>query len=440
MLTKQEISAYQEARSVHSNKLCHAPFTNLYFNTEGHVAVCWLTFYNPVIYDESKSLKDIWHDVKFQSIREHIGRNDLSKYCQTCEQHLKQGNHVNVLAKAYDTAPSDGDYPSIIEFELENTCNLACTMCNGLLSSTIRKDREGKPPLKSPYGKKFREDLKEFIPHLSEARFNGGEPFLIQQYWPIWEDIMETNPSVKMTMATNGSVLNSRVKDILTRGNIHLNISMDGFSKETYESIRVGGNFDRLMKNLDYFISFCAKHNRTLCIMVNPLRQNWWEMPDFVNWVNAQNIRIWFNSIIKPEDQSLWALSPEKLQEVYDTLKAATIKPKPSSCSQEVYEHNVSTYTNLIHNQIHNWLIEARRREESPIDSLPSDKDFVSLIRPHLPPNHDFFKLFSRLKDEQKQALKKAIHPQNVVFSAAQMKSMHEKELQEAIDALVASK
>ena len=263
---------------------------------------------------------------------------------------------------------------------------------------------------------------------------------MIQQYWPIWEDIMETNPSVKMTMATNGSVLNSRVKDILTRGNIHLNISMDGFSKETYESIRVGGNFDRLMKNLDYFISFCAKHNRTLCIMVNPLRQNWWEMPDFVNWVNAQNIRIWFNSIIKPEDQSLWALSPEKLQEVYDTLKAATIKPKPLSCSQEVYEHNVSTYTNLIHNQIHNWLIEARRREESPIDSLPSDKDFVSLIRPHLPPNHDFFKLFSRLKDEQKQALKKAIHPQNVVFSAAQMKSMHEKELQEAIDALVASK
>ena len=440
MLTKQEISAYQEARSVHSNKLCHAPFTNLYFNTEGHVAVCWLTFYNPVVYNESKSLKDIWHDVKFQSIREHIGRNDLSKYCQTCEQHLKQGNHVNVLAKAYDTAPSDGDYPSIIEFELENTCNLACTMCNGLLSSTIRKDREGKPPLKSPYGKKFREDLKEFIPHLSEARFNGGEPFLIQQYWPIWEDIMAINPSVKMTMATNGSVLNSRVKDILTRGNIHLNISMDGFSKETYESIRVGGNFDRLMKNLDYFISFCAKHNRTLCIMVNPLRQNWWEMPDFVNWVNAQNIRIWFNSIIKPEDQSLWALAPEKLQEVYDTLKAATIKPKPSSCSQEVYEHNVSTYSNLIHNQIHNWLIEARRREESPIDSLPSDKDFVSLIRPYLPPNHDFFKLFSRLKDEQKQALKKAIHPQNVVFSSAQMKSMHEKELQEAIDALVASK
>lgn len=440
MLTKQEISAYQEARGVHSNKLCHAPFTNLYFNTEGHVAVCWLTFYNPVIYNESKSLKDIWHDVKFQSIREHIGRNDLSKYCQTCEQHLKQGNHVNVLAKAYDTAPSDGDYPSIIEFELENTCNLACTMCNGLLSSTIRKDREGKPPLKSPYGKKFREDLKEFIPHLSEARFNGGEPFLIQQYWPIWEDIMAINPSVKMTMATNGSVLNSRVKDILTRGNIHLNISMDGFSKETYESIRVGGNFDRLMKNLDYFIAFCAKHNRTLCIMVNPLRQNWWEMPDFVNWVNAQNIRIWFNSIIKPEDQSLWALAPEKLQEVYDTLKEATIKPKPSSCSQEVYEHNVSTYSNLIHNQIHNWLIEARRREESPSDSLPSDKDFVSLIRPHLPPNHDFFKLFSRLKDEQKQALKKAIHPQNVVFSAAQMKSMHEKELQEAIDALVASK
>ena len=251
---------------------------------------------------------------------------------------------------------------------------------------------------------------------------------------------MAINPAVKMTMATNGSVLNSRVKDVLTRGNIHLNISMDGFSKETYESIRVGGNFERLMKNLDYFIAFCADHNRTLCIMVNPMRQNWWEMPDFVNWVNTQNIRIWFNSIIKPEDQSIWALSPEKLQEVYDTLNAATINPKPSLCSQEVYEHNVSTYTNLVHNQIHNWLIDAHRQEESSSDSLPTDKDFVSLIRPHLPLNHDFFKLFPRLKDEQKKALKKAIHQQNVVFSAAQMEDMRQKALQEAIDTLVASK
>ena len=77
---------------------------------------------------------------------------------------------------------------------------------------------------------------------------------------------------------------------------------MDGFSKETYESSQVSGNWKPTNEQLlDYFIAFYFK-NITAAIMVTPLHQNWWEMSDFVNWVDLQNIRIWFNSIIKPED------------------------------------------------------------------------------------------------------------------------------------------
>jgi MoaA/NifB/PqqE/SkfB family radical SAM enzyme len=75
----------------------------------------------------------------------------------------------------------------MMELEIENTCNLECVMCIGELSSAIRKNRDKLPPIKSPYNEAFVEQLEEFIPHLKELRFNGGEPFLINSVFRIFE-------------------------------------------------------------------------------------------------------------------------------------------------------------------------------------------------------------------------------------------------------------
>lgn len=367
-LSSDVIKAYNSSRSIKQKKhICHAPFNNMYFNTEGHIAVCWLTFNNPVVYTEKKTLREIWQDAKLNSLRQNVKENNLQAGCGTCEKHLKEGNFVNVLARAYDNDYALTDYPSIMEFELENVCNLACTMCNGMLSSSIRKDREKLPPLVSPYGEKFIEELKEFIPHLKEARFNGGEPFLIKTYFKIWDLILAINPAVKITIATNGSVLNARVKDYLKRGNFHLNISMDGFSKEIYESIRINGNHAKLHENFEWFRDYCNENDRTLCIMINPMRQNWWEMIDFLNWCNKHSVHLWFNSIIRPEDQAIWNLSASELQNIYTTLHKAEILPNINT-SKNIYDYNVKTYRNLVEQQIKTWWEEAisRENEEGP--------------------------------------------------------------------------
>jgi len=224
--------------------LCHAPFNNMYFNSLGDVANCWLTFNDVEQYDESRSIRDIWFGEKFTKLREAIKAYDLDYKCQTCKHYLETGNHVNVLAKAYDNDFPITPFPSMLEFELSNVCNLECTMCTGLLSSAIRKNREKLPKLKSPYGDKFIEELREFIPHLHEARFNGGEPFLINIYWKIWDAIIELHPKLKMTIATNGSVLTDRVKNYLARGNFHINLSIDSLDKDIYAAIRVNGDLD----------------------------------------------------------------------------------------------------------------------------------------------------------------------------------------------------
>ena len=55
-------------------------------------------------------------------------------------------------------------WPKHIEFALSNTCNLQCVQCSGELSSAIRAQREHRPPLRSPYGDAFFDEIQEFLP------------------------------------------------------------------------------------------------------------------------------------------------------------------------------------------------------------------------------------------------------------------------------------
>lgn len=370
VLSDALIAQYNSTRSVSDKTLlCHAPFTNMYFNTEGHVALCWKTFHRHETYSENRSIMDIWKGENFEKIRSGIKDCQLDFGCQECKNHILEKNFVNVLSKAYDTNHIHPDYPTIMEFELSNSCNLGCSMCNGNLSSTIRKNREKLPPLKSPYGEKFIHELRQFIPHLKEARFNGGEPFLINQYYQIWDDVIKLNPSLRMVIATNGTVLNTKVKEYMGKANFHFNISIDGMSPETYEGIRKGGSFSRLMDNLDYFIEYCRKNDRTICIMINPLRQNWWEMPEFVSFCNERNIHLWFNTIMKPANQALWSLPANELKHIYDSLKSE--KPKTRGIiPSDIERYNLKTYQNLVEQQILTWYKAAvdRPRKEAPVE------------------------------------------------------------------------
>src|SRR5205814_4784152 len=103
--------------------------------------------------------------------------------------------------------PHNPERPRIMEFCLENTCNLACVMCNSLLSSSIRKN-EHLPPLKKQYDEHFADQLIPYIPYLKEAIFSGGEPFLIPLYYKIWEQMLDINPDITICVVTNGSTLN----------------------------------------------------------------------------------------------------------------------------------------------------------------------------------------------------------------------------------------
>src|SRR5688572_27730166 len=270
-LPVEVITAYNAARSKpNSTHICHAPFSNMYFNVHGDCAPCWLTFIEPDSYPQ-KSIREIWFGEKYQTLRKRLLENDLTHKCNVCLKNLQGGNYTSVLARAYDIN-QPAEYPSMMELELSNTCNLECVMCIGELSSSIRKNRERLPAIKNAYDDNFVAQLEEFIPHLKELRFNGGEPFLINAVFKIFEKVEKLNPKLKIVIATNGTVMNYKVKEWLGKLNIHINFSLDSLTPEIYEAIRVNAHFDRVMEHFLFYRQYTKENNRTMCLMVNPMR------------------------------------------------------------------------------------------------------------------------------------------------------------------------
>lgn len=365
------IADYTASRGkLDSTYICHAPFSNMYFNVHGDCAPCWLTFIDPDSYKD-KSIREIWFGEKYQTLRSKLLNYDLSFRCSVCLKNLQSGNFTSVLAKAYDVNPIQ-EYPSMMELEIENTCNLECVMCIGELSSAIRKNRDKLPPIKSPYNEAFVEQLEEFIPHLKELRFNGGEPFLINAVFRIFEKVEKLNPTLKIVIATNGTVWNYKVREWLEKLNIHINFSLDSLTPEIYEAIRVNAHFDRVMEHFLHFRKYCLENKRTMCLMVNPMRNNWHEMPEFIRFVNKHNINIWFNTIHRPEEWSIWALPSATLQNIHTELSQVSFTKEERSGSLSVY--NIGIYNNLVNVQIKNWWKEAVERE-----AREKDKTVVEL-------------------------------------------------------------
>ena len=64
-------------------------------------------------------------------------------------------------------------------------------------------------------------------------------------------------------------------------------VSLDGVTRETYESIRRNASFERVMANLRYFSDYTRRRGTTLTAAVCPMTHNWQELPAIVDVLRA---------------------------------------------------------------------------------------------------------------------------------------------------------
>ncbi|NSW45212.1 MAG: radical SAM protein [Bacteroidales bacterium] len=318
---KHIIKGYNKTRNFYWRpKICYAPFNSIRFSLSGNMYFCcYNRFYSLGKYPEV-SIREAWNGAKAQEFRSYITDKNLSLGCHACYTKLLSQNFYSVGARIYDGYKARKQGPSLMEFEISNICNLECVMCNGENSSLIRKNREKGEPYPIVYDEAFVEQIKEFIPYLEEARFVGGEPFLSELYFKIWNEIIHINPKTKINVLTNGTILNDRILDLYKKHNFHISFSIDSVKKETYESIRVNANYDKVMHNFQTIYELSRKLNKELSVNICPIQANMWEIPDMIEYYSKLNVPIIIHTVVYPVNLSISNLTKEQLKKYLEFL------------------------------------------------------------------------------------------------------------------------
>ncbi len=373
-LPLQILNNYNKGRAIKDKRLaCLAPFNSMYFLPEGRVIpCCYNRGFDYGTYPEN-NLHDVWFGDKALQFRNWIRENKFHDGCSLCVDQMRAGNNEGVHTRMFDFDDSRmltnikadekityehlkaiKHYPEILEFELDITCNLECIMCHGNHSSLIRKNRENRPALKNPYDKNFVEQLREFIPHVKTARFLGGEPFLSDIYYDIWELFGQMNPEAEIHITTNATIYNGRVRDLLNRLNVNIILSIDSFVKETYEAIRLNAKADKVFANIESFAEYSRSKGKRMCITICPMKQNRLEIPDIVEFCNQKDYMLYINTVIWPETTALRFMTVEEMEQTLLCWK----KAKLSNVTAQ-HRHN-NEQLNGLTNQLQLWLNDKR--------------------------------------------------------------------------------
>ena len=319
--------------------VCHVPMRSLYFGFGGIVTACCFNRNYVLGKFPENSIAEIIHGEKRKTLQEYLSKTDFSYGCQFCKDMIASSDYMSVGARFADAFPDMCDLPSEMVFELDNTCNLRCEMCNAKFSSA----HDGGKRTVTPYDNDiFIEQLKPFIPHLVETKFLGGEPFLSDIYPQIWELIIAINPQCKIRIQSNGTVLNEKIKAILQRGNFQIGLSIDTLNPERYAKIRNGAKIEKSLENIDFFSRISLKNGENMSISVCPMKENRFDIPDLVKFCNEKDIFIYFNDV-STEGYTLGELSEQELDEL-----ATFYKENSPKASDSVSKYNDKVFSNLI--------------------------------------------------------------------------------------------
>jgi radical SAM protein with 4Fe4S-binding SPASM domain len=131
--------------------------------------------------------------------------------------------------------------PIVVDLEPSNSCNFRCSHCE-----ITYKDRERKNLSKGQY-----DVIMSNFPYALRVKLQGeGEPFLNDLLYDLIEDTCLKG--VWCEVVTNGSILNmEQLKPLERFKNFQLVFSFDAADKTTFEKIRAGSNFEKILGNID---------------------------------------------------------------------------------------------------------------------------------------------------------------------------------------------
>ena len=193
---------------------------------------------------------------------------------------------------------SEGQSPYFVDWAITGKCNLSCRHCRGVPESELSTER----------ARKLTAEIAELEP--SWVFIEGGEPLLRQDLFELLELIQQKQLNVRLS--TNGILLTPQILTTLKQLEVRVMISIDGATPVTYESIRGGASFEKVVEQA----CNCAQLGILEAINFVILKRNYTEIPAIFNLaasVGAPKITL---IGLKPcQDYSEELLSPQEYRE-----------------------------------------------------------------------------------------------------------------------------
>jgi uncharacterized Fe-S cluster-containing radical SAM superfamily protein len=146
-------------------------------------------------------------------------------------------------------------FPNRVAVEVSAACNLSCTMCH---HSSMQRPK-GKMPLE--LWRKCADQIAAVSPQTKCWFSCSGEPLLEPERLLKMIACGKSAGLQSLSINTNGAMLSSEITEaILESGLEQIVVGIDGFTKETYEKVRVGGNRDAVYANTERLLAM--RHER----------------------------------------------------------------------------------------------------------------------------------------------------------------------------------
>ena len=197
------------------------------------------------------------------------------------------------------------DFPLYMQIELHQICNLQCPMCSIGAPEANQKYVTDQKMSWETFEKIILECEKYQCPSLNPQGIN--EPLLTSNL----EDhirFAKKHGFVDIMMNTNATLLSEeRAKKLLESGLTRIRFSLDAATKETYDKIRIGGDYEKVIKNIERFLDIKEKGGYELPIVgVNlcKMKTNEHEVEQFMEmWENKVDF-VAIQNFTPPELQS----------------------------------------------------------------------------------------------------------------------------------------
>lgn len=196
--------------------------------------------------------------VRWFANEEDVNTKLISMLGEKFETYRKKWDQVNLFEL-------ETEFPLFLQVETNQICNLTCPACPiGAPDAHKKYISQDKMPW-SMYEKIILEGEKYNCPSLEPQGTN--EP-LLDQNLENYIKFASDHGFLDIMMNSNATVLTEyRSRSMLKAGLTRLRFSLDAASKETYEKVRVGGNYETTIKNIENFLKIRKDENFQLPVV-----------------------------------------------------------------------------------------------------------------------------------------------------------------------------